>query len=430
MEGAGKFVDDDELREAMAGKGLGTPATRAAIIEGLIAERYLIREGREIIPTAKAFQLVTLLRGLGVAELTMPELTGEWEFKLNQLERGHLDRTAFMTDIAAMTRQIVERARNYESDTVPGDYATLQTPCPNCGAVVKENYKRFACTQCDFSITKIPGGRQFELPEVETLLKEKVIGPLSGFRSKMGRPFSAILKITDEHKLEFDFGQSNEDDENAEPIDFSDQTTLGACPKCGNRVFAHGMSYVCEKSVGPDKSCDFRSGREILQQPIEPDQMRRLLTDGRTELLTGFVSSRTRRKFKAFLVRQPDGKVSFEFDNSKVRPPKAAGRSEATGTAGPQDQATASIVTARAGARKAGPAKKPAARKAPSPTGIGIAPATTLPAAKRAAAKKPVAKKAAGKTAATVAKTAAKTAEKNAAPPARKAAPRKQATGT
>ena len=430
MEGAGKFVDDDELREAMAGKGLGTPATRAAIIEGLIAERYLIREGREIIPTAKAFQLVTLLRGLGVAELTMPELTGEWEFKLNQLERGHLDRTAFMTDIAAMTRQIVERARNYESDTVPGDYATLQTPCPNCGAVVKENYKRFACTQCDFSITKIPGGRQFELPEVETLLKEKVIGPLSGFRSKMGRPFSAILKITDEHKLEFDFGQGNEDDENAEPIDFSDQTTLGACPKCGNRVFAHGMSYVCEKSVGPDKSCDFRSGREILQQPIEPDQMRRLLTDGRTELLTGFVSSRTRRKFKAFLVRQPDGKVSFEFDNSKVRPPKAAGRSEATGTAGPPDQATASIVTARAGARKAGPAKKPAARKAPSPAGIGIGPATTQPAAKRAAAKKPVAKKAAGKTAATVAKTAAKTAAKKAAPPARKAAPRKQATGT
>src|SRR5277367_3451128 len=90
MEGAGKLVEDDELREAMAAKGLGTPATRAAIIEGLLGEKYLIREGRELIPTAKAFQLMTLLRGLGVEELTAPELTGEWEYKLSQMERGNL----------------------------------------------------------------------------------------------------------------------------------------------------------------------------------------------------------------------------------------------------------------------------------------------------------------------------------------------------
>src|SRR5690606_5407464 len=196
---------------------------------------------------------------------------------------------------------------------------TLQTPCPKCGGTVKENYKRFACTRCDFSITKIPGGRQLELQEAETLLADKVVGPLSGFRSKMGRPFSAILKLTDEHKLEFDFGQSNDDDDNAEPVDFSDQQPLGACPKCGHRVFTHGMSYVCERSVGPGKTCDFRSGREILQQPIEPEQMRKLLAEGRTDLLTGFVSSRTRRKFKAFLVRQPDGRISFEFDNTKAK---------------------------------------------------------------------------------------------------------------
>jgi len=104
----------------MAGKGLGTPATRAAIIEGLITERYLLREGRELIPTAKAFQLLTLLRGLGVAALSMPELTGDWEYKLSQLEKGRMDRQVFMSDIAAMTRDIVEKARNFEADTVPG----------------------------------------------------------------------------------------------------------------------------------------------------------------------------------------------------------------------------------------------------------------------------------------------------------------------
>jgi DNA topoisomerase-3 len=92
MEGAGKLIDDDELREAMAEKGLGTPATRAAIIEGLITEKYMLREGRELMPTAKAFQLMTLLRGLGVEDLTKPELTGNWEYQLAEMEQGKLSR--------------------------------------------------------------------------------------------------------------------------------------------------------------------------------------------------------------------------------------------------------------------------------------------------------------------------------------------------
>ncbi|HRO58897.1 MAG TPA: DNA topoisomerase, partial [Burkholderiaceae bacterium] len=212
MEGAGKLIEDDELREAMAEKGLGTPATRASIIEGLIAENYLVREGRELIPTPKAFQLLTLLRGLGVTELTAPELTGEWEHKLAEMERGRLPRDVFMREIAEMTRQIVERAKNYQSDTVPGDYATLKSPCPACGGIVQENYKRYACTRCDFSITKVPGSRQLAPAEADELLRERTIGPLQGFRSRLGRPFAAILKLSPEHKLEFDFG----DDQNEE----------------------------------------------------------------------------------------------------------------------------------------------------------------------------------------------------------------------
>ena len=303
MEGAGKLVDDEELREAMSERGLGTPATRAAIIEGLLNESYLRREGRDLVPTAKARQLMTLLSGLDVTELTSPELTGEWEHKLKQIEQGGLGREAFMREIAQMTQVIVKRAKEYERDTVPGDYATLRTPCPKCGAVVKENYRRFACTSCDFSIGKHPGGRTFELPEVEELLAKREIGPLQGFISKMGRPFAAILRISDEYKLEFDFGQNDEDD--AEAVDFSGHTPVGACPKCASRVFEHGMSYVCEKSVGPARTCDFRSGKVILQQEISREQMEKLLTEGRTGLLDGFVSSRTNRKFKAFLVRQP-----------------------------------------------------------------------------------------------------------------------------
>ncbi|VWD54288.1 DNA topoisomerase III [Burkholderia lata] len=359
MEGAGKLVEDDELREAMAAKGLGTPATRAAIIEGLLGEKYLVREGRELIPTAKAFQLMTLLRGLGVKELTAPELTGEWEYKLSQMERGNLGREAFMQEIARMTQQIVKRAKEYDSDTIPGDYATLETPCPNCGGQVKENYRRFACTKCEFSISKIPGSRQFEIAEVEELLREKTIGPLSGFRSKMGRPFSAILKLsfddeTKNYKLEFDFGQDTGGEEGEAP-DFSAQEPVGACPKCKGRVFEHGMSYVCEHSVANPKTCDFRSGKVILQQEITREQMGKLLADGRTDLLPNFKSSRTGRNFKAFLVKQPDGKIGFEFE--KKEPKAAAAKKTAK-------SATKDAETVTEGAEeKPAPARKTAARK-------------------------------------------------------------------
>jgi len=384
MEGAGKLVDDEELREAMAGKGLGTPATRAAIIEGLLNEKYLLREGREMIPTAKAFQLMTLLRGLGVSELTAPELTGEWEYKLSQMERGKISREEFMREIAQMTQIIVKRAKEYNNDTIPGDYATLKTPCPNCGSVVKENYRRFACTKCEFSMTKTPAGRQFEIAEVEELLTNRTIGPLQGFRSKMGRPFAAILKISrDEEiknfKLEFDFGQNDGEGEDGEGVDFTGQTSLGACPKCGGGVYEMGLAYVCEHTVAKPKTCDFRSGRIILQQEILPEQMTKLLNDGRTDLLPGFVSQRTRRPFKAFLVKGKDGKVSFEFEERKAKAPAKgkAAKDEA------EDEAPKGKKTAKTAEAEEAPVKKAAAKK-PATKAAAKAPAKKAPAKKAA----------------------------------------------
>ena len=321
MEGAGKMVDDEELKAAMAGRGLGTPATRAQIIENLIGEQYMVREGRELIPTAKAFSLMTLLNGLGINELTQPELTGDWEWKLGRIEKGDFTREEFMREIAEMTRHMVERAKTFDSDTIPGDFGVLTAPCPRCGGEIRENYKKFQCGGCDYSLWKIVAGRQFEPAEIDTLITDKYIGPLIGFRNKMGRTFSAAIKLNEKMEPEFDFGQDKADEANAEPVDFSGQTNLGKCPKCGAGVFDHGTSYVCEKSVGPNKTCDFRSGKIILQQPIEPAQMQKLLTDGKTDLLKEFVSNRTRRKFSAYLVAK-EGKVSFEFEK-KVAKPKA-----------------------------------------------------------------------------------------------------------
>ena len=341
MEGAGKMVDDEELRAAMADKGLGTPATRAAIIEGLLAEKYLLREGRELVPTPKAFQLMTLLRGLGVEELSRPELTGEWEHKLSLMERGQLSREAFMREIAEMTERIVRKAKEYDRDTVPGDYATLQTPCPQCGGVVKENYRRYACTGadglgpgCGFSLPKAPGGRVFAPEEIETLLREHRIGPLEGFRSKAGWPFSAELAIAPDAdgqwKLEFDFGDDDKGGD-GELIDLAGREALGPCPKCGSPVVEHGSQYVCSRAVPttdqPTPSCDFKSATTILQQPIAREQMAKLLATGRTDWLEGFVSNRTRRPFKAALVWDAEaGKVNFAFE------PREGGRAPARRT--------------------------------------------------------------------------------------------------
>jgi DNA topoisomerase III len=342
MEGAGKLIDDEELREAMREKGLGTPATRAQTIEGLIAEKYMLREGRELLPTAKAFQLMTLLRGLGVEDLTKPELTGQWEHKLAEMEHGRLQRDTFMQEIAKMAERIVRKAKEYDRDTIPGDYATLAVPCPNCGGVVKENYRRFACTGsaegalagtegCGFSIPKLPAGRAFETAEAEALLRDKRIGPLEGFRSKAGWPFTAELQLVrDEEianwKLEFDFGDDAKKAEgDGEPVDFSAQDSLGACPKCKSRVYEHGSSYVCEHAVGAHVTCDFKSGKIILQQPVEREQMTRLLATGKTALLENFVSNKTRRKFKAYLTYDPkEGKVVFEFEPRPERAAKGA----------------------------------------------------------------------------------------------------------
>jgi len=360
MEGAGKTVEDEELRAAMSGRGLGTPATRAQIIENLISEAYVHREGRDLQPTAKAFSLMTLLNGLGVTELTQPELTGDWEWKLARMERGEMSRVDFMKEIAKMTQHIVDSAKGFEHDTIPGDFGELSVPCPKCGGTIRETYKKFQCTRCEFALWKIVAGRQFEPEEIETLIRDKTVGPLTGFRNKMGRPFNALIKMNNEWVPEFDFGQGAVGEDGvAEEVDFSAQESLGACPKCKARVFEHGLAYVCEKSVGPAKSCDFRSGQVILQQPIEKAQMLKLLSSGRTDLLKEFVSNRTRRKFSAFLVLGTDGKVGFEFEK-RVAKPKAPAKSKPAAVATPLPDESSETKTVKAAPKKATGSAKPA----------------------------------------------------------------------
>ncbi|HYT56359.1 MAG TPA: DNA topoisomerase 3 [Verrucomicrobiae bacterium] len=321
MEAAGKLVEDEELRDAMKEKGLGTPATRASIIETLISAHYLVRHGKELQPTAKAIQTITLLKS-AVPELTSPELTGEWEFRLREIEHRKLTRDAFMRDIRELTNDIVGKAKHFHPDEHMPDTEPFGQ-CPKCGSPVIERFKSFTCTneECDFTIWKTIAGRLLSRDEFETLVRDKQVGPLGGFRSRKGKRFNAVLKLSDEFKTEFDFGPNGQENGAGagQPVDFSGQEPLGTCPKCGGRVFESGMSYVCENSVGPNKACDFRSGKVILQRSIDREQVKKLLTTGRTDLLERFIS-RKGRPFKAFLVVTDKKDVGFEFEKREPKP--------------------------------------------------------------------------------------------------------------
>ncbi len=319
MEAAGKLVEDEELRDAMKQKGLGTPATRATIIETLISAHYLIRHGKELQPTPKAIQTITLLKN-AVPELTSPELTGEWEFRLREIEHRKLTRDAFMRDIRELTNDIVGKAKHFHPDEHMPDSEPFGQ-CPKCGAPIIERFKSFTCTneECDFTIWKTIAGRLLSREEFETLVRDKHVGPLDGFRSRKGKRFHALLKLSDDFKAEFDFGSNGQENGAAQPVDFSSQEPLGKCPKCGGRVFELGMSYICENSVGPEKTCDFRSGKVILQRPIDRDQVKKLLATGKTDLLERFIS-RKGRPFKAFLVLTDKKDVGFEFEKRQPKP--------------------------------------------------------------------------------------------------------------
>ena len=210
-----------------------------------------------------------------------------------------------------MVSTIVEKTKSFNSKTIPGDYSILTVPCPKCNGSVNETYKRYACASCDFSISKTPGARFLSVSEAETFIKEKKLGPLEGFRSKRGFLFAGTIVLTDDYKLNFDFESA--DEENLEELNYEKKDVIGVCPKCSGDIVIHKTSYICSNSVGKNKHCDFRSGLTILQQTISTEQMTKLLNDGRTDLLDSFVSSRTRRKFKAFLILKDDKTIGFEF---------------------------------------------------------------------------------------------------------------------
>ncbi len=214
METAGKLIDDEELREAMKESGLGTPATRAETIETLIRREYIERVGKDLQATPKGIQVITMLEE---HKLTSPELTGDWEHKLADIERGRGDREKFMKGIADFTKETVDQIAALDKEKLRPERVELG-PCPRCGAVtgeiIKENSKAYGCTSwksreetgCGFVIWKRVASRTLTPEIARQLIEERRTREvLSGFRSRNGKPFRARLVLNDEDKIEFEF---------------------------------------------------------------------------------------------------------------------------------------------------------------------------------------------------------------------------------
>src|SRR5438876_160966 len=329
MEAAGKLVEDEELRDAMKEKGLGTPATRASIIETLISAHYLVRQGKELQPTPKAIQTITLLKN-AVPELTSPELTGEWEFRLHEIEHRKLTRDAFMRDIRELTNDIVGKAKHFHPDEHMPDTEPFGK-CPKCGGGVFEFGMSYVCENsvgpvksCDFRSGKVILQRAIEREQMNKLLATGRTDLLQRFISRKGRPFKAFLVLTDKKDVGFEFEKREPKSKGerkpriaAPKIDFTGKQSVGECPKCSGKIFETETSYICERSQADRTPCKFKLSKTILGRDIPKEQAEKLLTTGKTDLLEGFISKRG-RPFAAYL-KLEDGKVGFEFPEKTAR---------------------------------------------------------------------------------------------------------------
>lgn len=307
MENAGKLVKDDELADAMKDRGMGTPATRAAIIEKLISDKYMVRDGKELVPTSKAFGLIHVARAMKIDNLTSPELTGEWEFQLSQIEKGRETRENFMKGIEDLTTRMVSNIRNFKEEDTRKEAAFS----PVDGKKVYESVSRFE-TEDGIQIRKILSGRKMAKEDIVALLTQGKIGPLTGFRSKRGSEFSAGLMIED-GKVKFVF-------DNAESEDIELGEEIGKSPIDGSPVFDTLTAYVSQSFVNKEPS-GLRLNKVILGKEISIENMKKLLNGEKTDLIQGFRSAKTHRLFDAFLtLHSKTGKIQFEF------PPRAPGK--------------------------------------------------------------------------------------------------------
>ncbi|WP_003542029.1 DNA topoisomerase III [Desulfotomaculum nigrificans] len=303
MESAGRFTEDREMAEVLkeAG-GIGTPATRAAIIERLIKVGYINRDKKNLVPTPKGITLIDLVP----EQLKSVEMTATWEEGLRRIEQGQENSAAWMKSICEYTRELVELARNQETAiSIATEKKALGT-CPVCGRDVIETSKSYGCSGykdgCKFTIWKEIAGKKISPKQAGDLLSKGKTGIIKGFKGKSGKTFDAILVIGEGGKIEFNFPDRSQSPEK------TSKNSLGKCPICGRDVVENSRGFGCS---GYQDGCKFTIWKEISGKKIGITVVKELLAKGRSSVLKGF-KSKAGKEFAAALVIS-NGKVEFEF---------------------------------------------------------------------------------------------------------------------
>jgi DNA topoisomerase-3 len=373
MENAGKQIEDEDLAAVLHDKGIGTPATRADIIENLIAKGYVVRLDKALRPAVKGIRLIDTLQRIHIDRLTSPQLTGEIESHLIEVERGQRTAKRFMDEIADYASEIVDRAKSFEYDELYDANQTLG-PCPSCGRPVIEMAWFYRCRpvegvapeqDCPMRFWKDTSGRYLDRGTVRTLLRDGKTGVLDGFTARSGRTYRAHIEV-DREAWQLKVRSAGWDD-SGRVVDVPEYEVnpepLGRCPfdeDCN--VVESPTQFVCERALkdeeaGKDesrpKSCGFVFPRTVCKREITREEALVYVATGKTELLTDF-TSRFGRPFSATLVLKKTGRHGFEFQPRGRARAGAEGGAEAAGEDG-----------AAAPARKPAPRRR-AARK-PSP---------------------------------------------------------------
>ncbi|HLP06798.1 MAG TPA: DNA topoisomerase 3 [Opitutaceae bacterium] len=319
MENAGKLIDDENLADAMSERGLGTPATRAATIEHLIGENYISREGRELIPTTKAETVLDFLGHTKCDELTSPALTGEWEFQLRKVEQAKLSRETFMENIVGLTKKIVANIKEHEETGVPTDVIS-----PSDNQPLLEFNRWWQSQDETLRVYKVMNNRRFTLDEAKQLIADKEIGPFDDFVSeKTGKRFAAKVVLakdeeTGKWKASLDLGNK---------VELNTLEGFWRDEKSGAELCEGPTSYILREREGEGWKQTFSVPRRLCQKEITRETATKLVAEGKTDVIEGFISKRG-RPFNAFLLRNGE-RLAWEFP---PRPKKAEGEDGKKGT--------------------------------------------------------------------------------------------------
>jgi len=327
METAGVEVDDENLAQVLTETGgLGTPATRADIIETLLKREYAdrctsIAKRKALRATSRGMRLVEALERIELPKLTQPELTGDLEEALRQVERGQRARDSYMQEIKDWTCLIVDRVRDFSYDTLYDDTPTLGK-CPNCGEPVRETLRTYSCAnsgrdgECTFIIWKEVGGRYVDRRSAEQLLDNGLTPSKAGFFTRDGREYEASLTRSEDGRIR---AQSSEVDEAVEEGEDTSPLDIGACPFHPDKLVKRGpQGYRCEEFEGG--GCKLSLPLRICQRSLSIEEIQALIGEGRsTALLEGFISKRN-RPFSATLKLGEVGNIVWDF------PPRSSNR--------------------------------------------------------------------------------------------------------